>query len=121
MRPSQRVTYKLTARNGDPTTARSIISREFSGRVPAGMLQRLQLLVTELVTQRSRQLSPGDELTLDLRTNGNVRCSVVDEGAAELPGGRTAAFLDRFADSWGVTRTGKRTCSWFELRAGAAG
>jgi hypothetical protein len=81
--------------------------------VGASKLEELRLLVSELVTDRVRSLPAGRGIMLDLRAGETVRCAVVDDGPAGLPTVWGVAFLDRFADAWGVTPAHNRACIWF--------
>lgn len=90
------------------------------------MLEQLELLVSELVTNGMR-FGPKDEnepTYVDLRIAGNVRCVVsgiglgfvLDEQPRE-PGRWGLRVLDWLAERWGVTQLGNATRIWFELSA----
>jgi two-component sensor histidine kinase len=118
-----RVLYRIDARADAPAQARRIVISEFSGRVTRRTLEKLQLLVSELVTNgivhgRARH---GDSITLDLRVNSTLRCAVVDPGAGfarraarDRDGGWGLRLVERLADRWGVQRTRQGTQVWFE-------
>jgi two-component sensor histidine kinase len=118
-----RVLYRIDARADAPAQARRIVISELSGRVTRRTLEKLQLLVSELVTNgvvhgRARR---GDSITLDLRVNSTLRCAVVDPGsgfarraARDRDGGCGLRLVERLADRWGVQRTRQGTRVWFE-------
>jgi two-component sensor histidine kinase len=118
-----RVLYRIDARADAPAQARRIVISELSGRVTRRTLEKLQLLVSELVTNgvvhgRARD---GDSITLDLRVNSTLRCAVVDPGAGfarraarDRDGGWGLRLVERLADRWGVQCTRQGTQVWFE-------
>jgi two-component sensor histidine kinase len=97
--------------------------------VPRRTLENLQLLVSEVVTNRIVYGDPGSDnaVTLDLGVNGTLRCAVTDHGPG-WPGQRGATRSDdaphglqlvaRLADRWGVQRTRQGTRVWFETAPG---
>ena len=127
--PRVRALYRIDARADGPRTARRIVERECSGRVTRRTLENLQLLVSELVTNRIVYGDPGDDnaVTLDLGVNGTLRCAVSDHGpgCAEALATRRGddarhgfALVARLADRWGVQRTRQGTRVWFETARG---
>lgn len=113
MRSGVRVICRLGSGSDGPVIARRVISQELGEHVRAGKLEKVRLLASELVTDRVRRLTSERTMMLDLRAGDSLRCALVDDGAAALPTGWGAAFLDTFADAWGVTRVDNRTCTWF--------
>jgi anti-sigma regulatory factor (Ser/Thr protein kinase) len=101
------------------------VERECSGRFPRRTLENLQLLVSELVTNRIVYGEPGEDrvVTLDIGVNGTLRCAVTDHGPGctaalatkrgdDAP--RGFALVAQLADRWGVQRTRHGTRVWFE-------
>lgn len=92
-------------------------------RVPRSTLEKLQLLVSELVTSgivHGRNSGDGS-ITLDLRLNSTLRVAVIDHGpgfarraAWHRDGGCGLRLVERFADRWGIQRTREGTRVWFE-------
>jgi two-component sensor histidine kinase len=118
-----RVLYRIDARPDAPALARRIVTSECSERVQRGTLEKLQLLVSELVTNEvvHGRAGRGDSITLDLRVNSTLRCAVVDAGsgfarraARDRTGGWGLRLVERLADRWGVRRTEQGTQVWFE-------
>jgi anti-sigma regulatory factor (Ser/Thr protein kinase) len=107
--------------------ARTALDR-LTGRVPAGRLRDLRLLVSELVTNAVRHagLDRSDRIRLlvDVR-EGDVRVEVHDPGRgftlrAPRPDPARASgwglyLVDELADRWGVDGAGRGTRVWFEL------
>jgi anti-sigma regulatory factor (Ser/Thr protein kinase) len=93
----------------------------------------LLLLVTELVTNAVRHggAAPGRPLEFECRRwDGTVRVEVLDPGTdfdtparptnGDANGGWGLFLVDRIAARWGVDRTPRGTCVWFELPAARA-
>jgi anti-sigma regulatory factor (Ser/Thr protein kinase) len=93
----------------------------------------VQLLVSELVTNAVRHggATPDRPLQFDFRRrNGTIRVEVVDSGTdfeapsqpanGDANGGWGLFLVDRIAARWGVDRTPRGTCVWFELPAARA-
>jgi hypothetical protein len=118
-----RAIYRIDAAEDGPARARAIIDRELAEIVPLPTLEELQLMVSELVTSGIKfgKQDGNSSLTLDLRIDQHVRCSVVSPGAPFA--GRAAAgsayawglkLVAWLADRWGVTRVQEGTRVWFE-------
>jgi anti-sigma regulatory factor (Ser/Thr protein kinase) len=96
------------------------------GRIDAGALDDIRLLVSELVTNSVRHAGAERDLVrLAVRSSGRtVRVEVSDGGRGFTPRTRSAPhdevggwglhLVDQLADRWGV-ETGRRTRVWFEL------
>jgi hypothetical protein len=122
MYSSVRAVYRITTNCEGPCSARQIVVDEFADRVPASALDRIKLLISELVTTRIVLGDPGleERIVLDLRNDGIVRCAVVDHGPAILPQGLALGVFDQLSDRWGLTRSCDGTQMWFETEATAA-
>lgn len=104
-----------------PAAARQAID-ELGVSTPAGTLQDVRLLVSELVTNSVRH-GAGDSIIvlIDAERPGVMRCEIVDGGSGFVPRGREdrvmggwgLELVDRLARRWGV-REGS-THVWFEL------
>jgi hypothetical protein len=107
--------YRITGGTDGPSAARRAIVDEFGGRVPALVLEKLKLLISEIVTNRVVHGDGADDrMILDLRSDRVLRCAVVDHGPATLPQGCVLGLVDQLADRWGVTRSCEFTQMWFE-------
>jgi anti-sigma regulatory factor (Ser/Thr protein kinase) len=107
---------------GEARAALSVLD----GRVDAGALDDVRLLVSELVTNSVRHAGAERELVrLAVTTRGRtMRVEVSDGGNGFEPRERTAPkdqeggwglhLVDRLADRWGV-QTGRRARVWFEI------
>ena len=118
-----RALYKIAPRPEGPALARRIIAEEVGPRVPAPVLDDLQLMVSELVTNGIVHGSTGgeDPVLLDLCVNGDIRCRVLDRGECfgaptprEGPGGWGLQVVEQLSDRWGLERSPHRTEVWFE-------
>jgi anti-sigma regulatory factor (Ser/Thr protein kinase) len=97
--------------------------------LPTSVLQDLQLLVSELVTNSLKHagLAAGDVIDLRVkRLNTGVRVEVIDPGRRFAPspkarpsdaGGWGLHIVGAVADRWGVDAAHNRV--WFELSSGA--
>jgi two-component sensor histidine kinase len=98
-------------------------------RLPGDVVDELELLVTELVTNSIRHASFDSGESVSIRVarpdSDRVVVSVCDPGGATLPhrsdlidleqtGGRGLLLVDLMAERWGV-QSGSKTCVWFEL------
>jgi hypothetical protein len=110
------VIYRIEVANDGPRIARGIVAAELSERVRTQTLERLKLLVSELVTHRIRTGRAGEMITLELRAADTVRCGVIDDGPVTLPRGLGMTLVDRLATRWGVSRDRERHCTqiWAE-------
>jgi hypothetical protein len=118
-----RAIYRINGGDDGPARARAIIHRELAEIVPLRTLEELELMVSELVTSGIKfgNKDRNDSLTLDLRIDQRVRCSVVSAGlpfvgrasvgSADAWGLKLVAWL---ADRWGVTHLREGTRVWFE-------
>ena len=116
---------RLLAGTGAPSDARRSLA-PLRSTVPDPLLDRAELLTSEVVTNSVRHAALGPEDTIEVRVQGSptlLRVDVVDPGPGFDPRGRepTSAggwglwLLDRLATRWGVERDGA-TRVWFELR-----
>jgi anti-sigma regulatory factor (Ser/Thr protein kinase) len=121
-----RVLYRIDAAPDAPAEARRIVQNECGGRVGRGTLEKLQLLVSELVTNGvvHGRTARDRSIMLELLINSSLRCSVVDFGpgfarraARNADGGWGLRLVERLADRWGVNRSGQGTRVWFETAA----
>ena len=111
-------------------TARLELER-LAGRVPAGRLRDLRLLVSELVTNAVRHAGLANDdrirLVVDVRERA-VRVEVHDPGRgftrrAPRPDPARASgwglyLVEELADRWGVEGADRGTRVWFELDGG---
>lgn len=122
-----RALYKIAPRPEGPALARRIIADELSARVPARVLDDVQLMVSELVTNGIVHGAAEDDapVMLDVCVNGSIRCRVLDVGQGFLtrpvrhegPGGWGLRVVEELADRWGVQCSPHRTEVWFERHA----
>jgi anti-sigma regulatory factor (Ser/Thr protein kinase) len=115
---------KLSPHASSASEARAALTN-LSPALPKPVVQDLQLLVSELVTNSLRHagLGPGDVIDLRVKRLGcGVRVEVVDPGRRFAPamkdrpsenGGWGLRIVDRVADRWGVEVPHSRV--WFEL------
>ncbi len=123
MNTHTRVLYRIDAAPDAPAEARRIVLGECADRIERGTLDKLQLLVSELVTNgilHGRQ-HRDRSLTFELSINSTLRCAVLDSGqgfarraARDRDGGWGLRLVERLADRWGVHRTRHGTRVWFE-------
>jgi hypothetical protein len=121
-----RALYRIDARPDGPARARRVVRSECSARVPRRTLEKLQLLVSELVTSgivQGRE-SRDESITLDLGLNSTLRFAVVGPGGSatgagwDLNDGWGLRLVERLADRWGIQRTPEGTRVWFETESG---
>jgi hypothetical protein len=123
MRTTVRAVYRIPTGADGPGDAREVVDAEFGEVLPATVLEKVKLLVSEFVTNRIVGGDAGredDELILDLCAGETVRCAVVDHGAAAVPSESALGVVDRLSSRWGLTRTSDVTKVWFETGASAA-
>jgi anti-sigma regulatory factor (Ser/Thr protein kinase) len=112
----------------DAAAAARLALDGLAGRVTAGRLRDLRLLVSELVTNAVRHagLRRGDRIRLVVDVGDRlVRVEVHDpgHGFAPRPPAPDAArasgwglyLVDELADRWGVDGADRGSCVWFEL------
>ena len=114
---------------GSPEAARDARVRldRLRHRLEPDLLDDLQLLVTELVTNSVRHGSPGAAgvgVVVEL-SEAAVRVEVTDAGGGFAPGPREDLgdlasgwglyLVDRLATEWGTEPAGDGTCVWLEL------
>ena len=121
-----RALYKIAPRPEGPALARRIIADELSARVPARVLDDVQLMVSELVTNGIVHGATDDDapVMLDVCVNGSIRCRVLDVGQGfawraerEGPGGWGLQVVEELADRWGMQCSAERTEVWFERQS----
>ena len=119
-----RAVYKIDPQPEGPAQARQIIAEELSSRLPAGVLNDIKLMVSQLVTNgivhgSARRDTP---VLLDLVVNGDIQCRVLDRGPGFAGythprpdgGGWGLQVVEQLADRWGMQRSPQQTEVWFE-------
>jgi anti-sigma regulatory factor (Ser/Thr protein kinase) len=123
MDPRVRALYKIEPQPEGPAKARRIIADELATRVPAPVLDDVQLMVSELVTNGIVHGSDAanDPVMLDVLVNGHIRCRVLDHGEGFAIRARERQFggwglqvVEQLADRWGIERSPQQTEVWFE-------
>ena len=119
-----RTLYKIAAQPDGPAQARQIIAEELSSRLPAGVVNDIKLMVSELVTNGIVHGSAERDapVLLDLVVNGKIHCRVLDHGPGfarrtrreTAGGGWGLQVVEQLADRWGMQRSPQRTEVWFE-------
>jgi anti-sigma regulatory factor (Ser/Thr protein kinase) len=121
-----RTIYKIDPEPEAPAQARRIIAEELAARLPAGTLDDIKLMVSELVTNGVVHGGEGGTapVVLDLCVNGDIRCRVLDHGpgfAARVQGAKRSSgggwglqLIEQLADRWGMQCSPQRTEVWFE-------
>lgn len=91
--------------------------------MPAGVLDDVKLMVSELVTNGivHGSTEPDAPVMLDLLVNGQIRCRVLDHGQGFAAGARRDGrggwglqVVEQLADRWGMQRSPQHTEVWFE-------
>ncbi|MBV9803997.1 MAG: ATP-binding protein [Solirubrobacterales bacterium] len=125
MDPRIRALYKIDPDSEGPAVARRIVAEELSDRVPDRVLEDVQLMVSELVTNGIVHGSTQDDgpVMLDLYINGAIRCRVLDHGARFArrfrherdadAGGWGLQVVEQLSDLWGMECSPQRTEVWF--------
>lgn len=121
-----RAVYKIDPQPDGPAQARQIIAEELSSRLPAGALNDIKLMVSELVTNgivhgSTKRDTP---VWLDVVVNGDIRCRVLDHGPGFAGHPRRGSsgrgwglqVVEQLADRWGMQRSPQQTEVWFERR-----
>jgi anti-sigma regulatory factor (Ser/Thr protein kinase) len=106
--------------------ARRIVANELSDHVSDRVLEDVQLMVSELVTNGIVHGSAGDDdpVVLDLCLNGVIECHVLDHGAGfatrfrkdrveDSPGSWGLQVVEQLSDLWGMECSPQRTEVWF--------
>jgi anti-sigma regulatory factor (Ser/Thr protein kinase) len=118
-----RTLYKIDAQHQGPAQARRIIADELSTVLSGTELEDVKLMVSELVTNGIVHGGREDagSVILDVRVNGNIRCTVLDQGpgfAARVRDDARAGWglrlVERLSDRWGMVCSPRRTEVWFE-------
>ena len=90
-------------------------------------LEDVKLMVSELVTNGIVHGARGDDspVILDLRVNGEIRCSVLDQGPGfaarvreDARDGWGLRLVEQLSDRWGMECSPRRTEVWFERNCG---
>jgi len=122
-----RALYRIDAGPQAPAQARRIIADELSTVLSPKQLEDVRLMVSELVTNGIVDGGSADDLPviLDLRLNGDIRCSVRDQGpgfAARVRGDAVRAWglrlVELLSDRLGMECSRRRTEVWFERNCG---
>jgi anti-sigma regulatory factor (Ser/Thr protein kinase) len=119
-----RAIYKIDPEPEGPAQARRIIAEELSSVLPAGQLEDVKLMVSELVTNGIIHSDQEDDVPviLDVCVNGDIRCGVLDQGPGfaarmhqkqERRGGWGLRLVEQLADRWGIQSSPQRTEVWF--------
>jgi hypothetical protein len=119
MYSTTRAVYRIRTDREGPGDARRIVTREFADCVSDGVLDKLKLLISELVTSRIVNRTPDEteRMIIDVRAGRVVRCAVVDHGPVGLPDAPALGVVEQLSDRWGLTRSGDETRTWFETAA----
>lgn len=131
----EQASFALARQPESVTESRHRIAKFFRGRLRRPALARVELLVSEIVTNAIRH-GDGDLVLVVTTFDDRVRVDVHDSGpgfvpvARRPPPGESSGWglylVAGLADSWGVA-AGSRTQVWFEISAawsqpsGAAG
>ena len=90
-------------------------------------LEDVKLMVSELVTNGIVHGGRGDDgaVILDLAVNGEIRCSVLDQGPGfaarvreDKRDGWGLRLVEQLSDRWGMECSPRRTEVWFERNCG---
>ena len=119
-----RTLYKIAAQPDGPAQARQIIAEELSSWLPAGVVNDIKLIVSELVTNGIVHGSAERDtpVLLDLVVNGKIHCRVLDHGPGfathtrrqSAGGGWGLRVVEQLSDRWGMQHSPQRTVVWFE-------
>jgi two-component sensor histidine kinase len=120
--PRVRAIYRIDAEDDGPARARAIVDRELGTLVTRRMLEELELMVSELVTNGIRFGSSDrhQALTLNLCIDARIRCEVISPGPPFAAGEAIRRhrwglkMVAALADRWGVQRVSEGTQVWFE-------
>lgn len=120
------VDARFAVRAHAPAAARRALD-VLVGQVEDGVIEKVRLLASELVSNSIRHAGLGDDQDVRLRvrvTEEAVRVEVGDHGPGFEPSGGPPALesgsgwglflVDRLSDRWGVA-CGGETCVWFEI------
>ncbi len=126
-RGSTVTTMRLEAKAASAGIARRALD-ELDRRVPAELVQRARLLVSELVTNsvQHAERHVDESIELDIRVlPASLSVEVTDSGQGFDPkistptmyqdSGWGLYLLDQLADRWGVNPSADEVCVWFEL------
>lgn len=106
--------------------ARRLASRIAAPLMSSEQLSKLELAVTEVVTNAVRHSGSGEGIRLAIAPLDGYLCVRVTDGgrglvprpgamASEEGGGYGLFLVERLTRRWGVTREGGRTRVWFEI------
>lgn len=119
------ISLELPATPYAPARAREAV-RQAAGAIPEDDRWRIEMIITELVTNAVRH-GPGGPVEVELEAGGNgFRGEVADPGPgirrqqlvsrrATEEGGRGLFLVDALSDSWGLSADRSRV--WFEIAA----
>jgi len=124
--PSERAVFQLPPRAQAVRMGRQAVRRVLTG-APTELIERVELLVSELVTNSVTHGALGPDQRVDLWVScwpDLVRVEVVDPGAhfdpeqTPRPGGESRwglFLLNAMADRWGMDRLEQGKSLWFEI------
>ena len=94
------------------------------GQLDSAVLDEIRLMVSEMVSVAvARPSVTGQQLTLELKVDGVVRCELVDDSrvpslAPALEDEWSLSLMDQLTRSWGLGRYDHGTHVWFEAHGG---
>lgn len=119
------VRVELPADATAPAAARALIRDALCRMHISDVVDEVELLVSEVVTNAARHGAP--PITLEVSCEGEAGLVVrVSDGGTSAPvlrtpglddeGGRGVALVDVISDDWGIEPTGAGKQVWFRLR-----
>jgi anti-sigma regulatory factor (Ser/Thr protein kinase) len=118
--------HRLPAAAASLAEARRIASEMAAGLMSAEQYGKLEIAVTELVSNAVRHSGGSEEIVLTLTPKDGYLCVRVTDGGDGLvprpgamatePGAGFGLFLvEQLTRRWGMTREGGKTRVWFEI------